>query len=155
MSDEAKPETTDPDITATRRTLVTRALEFAAHAHGHGELPAGFMSDAVDCLTGVLRDVEEACLGPAEASAPASALEAAWAVEVLDAHARKHAAEHFGAAIEVGVSGNGENWNCSVEGAAFHKEDITHSLLDALVHRARALYATDPTLPAPPQKGDT
>ncbi len=46
----------DISIDETRRNLVIRALEFAAH--GHGELPTGFTSDAVDCLTGVLRDSE-------------------------------------------------------------------------------------------------
>lgn len=50
----------EPGVRATRRNVATRALEFAAH--GHGELPAGFMSDAVDCLAGVLRDSERAML---------------------------------------------------------------------------------------------
>lgn len=49
-------ETLDPGIDVTRRNLVIRALEYSAH--GHGEMPSGFMSDAVDCLTGVLRDNE-------------------------------------------------------------------------------------------------
>lgn len=59
VTDEVRAEIKNraPEIDATRRDVVTRALEFAAH--GHGELPAGFMSDAVDCLTGVLRDSEE------------------------------------------------------------------------------------------------
>ena len=60
---DPKAETTAPipeGIDATRRELVIRALQFAAH--GHGELPSGFMSDAVDCLTGVLRECESRLL---------------------------------------------------------------------------------------------
>ncbi len=157
MSNEAKPETPDPDITATRRTLVTRALEFAAH--GHGELPAGFMSDAVDCLAGVLRDVEEACLGPAEA--PATATEAELPVRFIAARSIKpdswlHDDRHQHTAAFRAFYGYVRNKTHAIEAcAACSPEDLYYvvSFWEHWKERVRD-GLEDVPLPPPPQKGD-
>ena len=64
---EANPATNEPAATpierpvdVSRRNLVMRALEFAAH--GHVDLPPAFMAEATACLTGVLRDCEDRLL---------------------------------------------------------------------------------------------
>jgi hypothetical protein len=71
MTEQTPTQRQPSTIDETRRNVVRRALEFAAH--GHGELPPGFMADAVATLTGVLRDSEERLIAAVTAAESGSA----------------------------------------------------------------------------------
>lgn len=90
------------------------------------------------------RDTVARYVQSASTPEPAAAGRLSWAVDVLDAAMRQSAPLHFGSAFEVGVSGNGENWNCAINGEAFTRTGITHSLREALIRRAEALASAYP-----------